>query len=397
MATPVHTPEGRGFDSSLIYYEHKNDYWTQVGLQSVCENYAPIVDLWDSGAPARTLNGTGFEELLFVDRVLSIIEAHDPTQPLFLVYTPHLTHCPLQVPPAVLARFNFTDDESLCQAQTAYIFPGSTKADFRCRSQYAAMVSLVDEAIGNVTAALRAKGLWNDTLMVLSADNGGPLILDESGANNAPLRGGKYSDWEGGVRVNAFVSGGFVPPSQRGSVQSNIIHMADWYGTFCSLAGVDPEDPVAAAAGLPPVDSMNVWPLLSGANSTAPRFEIPVSNQTLIQGSFKLIEGTMGYAGWTGSAYPNASSSAHDPCDVSMACGSGCIFDVVNDPTEHVNLAPQRPDLVASMSARLAELRKSFFSNNDVGVDTCPPGVTMPCACWRAINYWGGYFGPYQY
>jgi hypothetical protein len=68
MATYTHTPEGRDFDSSLIYFEvlsynnvliyklntrlpmqHKNDYWTQIGMQSACETYAPIVDLWDSG------------------------------------------------------------------------------------------------------------------------------------------------------------------------------------------------------------------------------------------------------------------------------------------------------------------------------------------------------------
>ncbi len=33
MATPTHTPQGRGYDTSLNYFEHKNDYWTQVGMQ----------------------------------------------------------------------------------------------------------------------------------------------------------------------------------------------------------------------------------------------------------------------------------------------------------------------------------------------------------------------------
>jgi hypothetical protein len=70
MSTPDHTPEGRGFDSSLIYFEHKVDYWNQQLMQSACQAYNPSVDLWDTGAPARALNGTRYVEYLFRDRVL---------------------------------------------------------------------------------------------------------------------------------------------------------------------------------------------------------------------------------------------------------------------------------------------------------------------------------------
>ena len=46
------------------------------------------------------------------------------------------------------------------------------------------------------------------------------------------------------------------------------------YTTFCGLAGVDPTDERAAAAGLPPVDGHDLWPLISGANATSPRTEV---------------------------------------------------------------------------------------------------------------------------
>ena len=179
MATQTHTPRGRGFDQSLIYFEHKNDYYDQTLMQSVCQAYNPIVDLWEHNAtyagPARALNGSGYEEYLFRDRVLQILAGHDfDAAPLFLLYTPHVAHCPLQVPPDWLARFQFADDEAACAAQTPYIFPGSGAGDYRCRSQYHAMVALLDEVLGNVTGAIRARGLWDETLMVLSSDNGGP-------------------------------------------------------------------------------------------------------------------------------------------------------------------------------------------------------------------------------
>ena len=68
-----------------------------------------------------------------------------------------------------------------------------------------------------------------------------------------------------------FVSGGFLnaTSSSRGRVGTKLdglVALADWYSTFAFLAGiVDPTDHAAAAAGLPPIDSLNLWPYLSGA------------------------------------------------------------------------------------------------------------------------------------
>jgi hypothetical protein len=49
------------------------------------------------------------------------------------------------------------------------------------------------------------------------------------------LRGGKFSDFDGGTRTNAFVSGGLVPATSRGTVYEGIVSIADWYGLFCEL------------------------------------------------------------------------------------------------------------------------------------------------------------------
>ncbi len=84
------------------------------------------------------------------------------------------------------------------------------------------------------------------------------MYLPESGGNNYPLRGGKYSQFEGGIRSTAFVSGGFLPEAVRGTQQSGMISIADWYATFSTLAGVDPFDEWAAESGLPPVDGLSI-------------------------------------------------------------------------------------------------------------------------------------------
>ena len=80
--------------------------------------------------------------------------------------------------------------------------------------------------------ALKQKDMWDNVLFVASSDNGGPISSDK-GANNYPLKGGKATDWQGGVRVNAFVSGGYLPESMRGKKTEGYVHIADWYATFC--------------------------------------------------------------------------------------------------------------------------------------------------------------------
>ena len=87
-----------------------------------------------------------------------------------------------------------------------------------------------------LSTQLRRTGLWATTLLVFSGDNGGYL---GSGGDNHPRRGGKFSDFNGGVRVAAFVSGGYLPAAVRGTQQSGMIHIADWHSTFLGLAEMD--------------------------------------------------------------------------------------------------------------------------------------------------------------
>ena len=86
------------------------------------------------------------------------------------------------------------------------------------------------------------------------------------------------------MRGNAFVSGGFLPKAVQGT-------KTEGYGTFCGLAGMDLTDTKAAQHNLPPVDSMDMWPLISGQKTTSPCVDIPISNTTLISGEYKILVG----------------------------------------------------------------------------------------------------------
>lgn len=113
------------------------------------------------------------------------------------------------------------------------------------------MSHFLDESIGNITDALKATGRWENTLIIFSAgkktvvtvtysqiDNGGPA----GSGTNYPLRGYllhtivvshgfryKYSDFDGGTRAAAFVSGPWLPEARRGKSTSELMHICDWW------------------------------------------------------------------------------------------------------------------------------------------------------------------------
>ena len=202
------------------------------------------------------------------------------------------------------------------------------------------------------------------------------------------------SNWEGGIRVNAFVSGGFLPPSVRGTKQSGLTAGWDWFATFAGLAGVDPTDHKANAAGLPPTDSIDLWPLLSGRTSASPRTELAIGSPNavggLINASYKLLLGTYTQAGWTGPQFPNTSSS-WDPNQSKETCGpspqTGCLFDLLADPTEHINLAAVKPELFRAMMHRLTEINATLFAPDR--------GTPDPAACVVALGTYGDFWGPW--
>lgn len=110
----------------------------------------------------------------------------------------------------------------------------TTEADAteaRTRLTYEAMVRSVDRLLGRVEATLLGVGQWNDTLLVFSSDNGG----DAHGCQkNHPLRGSKGSFFEGGIRVVAGMTGGYLPPQFRGLAANTLIHQTDMYATSLS-------------------------------------------------------------------------------------------------------------------------------------------------------------------
>ena len=427
MATYTHIPKGRGYDTSYIYLGSANDYYNETsGYNCNTEYHLPIVDFWKHNA---TYNGpnkedldTGYEEILFQKEIERLMDDEFKTdEPWFLVYTSHQVHAPQQIPKAYLT--NYDNDEYNCSAKDTYVYPGfnnsnGNNVNYHCRSIYESMTTMLDGIIGGIVKKLKDNGMWNNTLMIVSSDNGGPCMLPCCSGSNHPLRGGKETVWEGGIRAAAFVTGGYLPENRRGKTLNGMMHIAgymslcclryilfsdfvlfvvyiDWYTTFCEMFGVDPFDQNAKEHGLPPVEGYNMWPMIVGLNETSPRTMYPIDTTALIQDPYKFIIGKPDQASWQGPVYPNASSPEHPMVGVHMDCTKGCLFDLEKDYTEHVDIAGGNPDIVKKMNDTLNDLIKGYYVNEDKLTQSCPKNITIPCMCWMAMNKYDTFMGPF--
>jgi len=165
------------------------------------------------------------------------------------------------------------------------------------------------------------------------------------------------------------------------------MHVSDWYSTFSHLAGVDPNDD---HEGVPSIDSVNQWPVLSGQieDKAESEREIFAGSGVLIQGKWKLIATGAGFsAQWTGPMYPKVPATG--PKHIKCQEKTPCLFDVVADPSEYHEVSAQNPEVVEAMQARLAVLNKGVFE----GVQ---PKVAKGAVC-KATQKNGNFLTPSDY
>jgi len=217
--TPEWSPALRGFDEVFGFLGRgAHDYF------KLDDPASPIY------RGTTVVKESGYLTDRFGDEAVSFIERH-AAQPFFLYLAFNAVHAPLQAPEDEIKKFN------------------TGNAD---RNTLLAMGKRMDDAIGRVVAALRKTNAWQNTLIFFISDNGGPLAQT---ANNAPLRGGKHQDFEGGIRVPFL----FCWPAQiKGGTESQV-----------PVISLDILPTVLAAAEIPapqdkPFDGMNILPAARG-------------------------------------------------------------------------------------------------------------------------------------
>ncbi|MBP7140266.1 MAG: sulfatase-like hydrolase/transferase [Opitutaceae bacterium] len=161
---------------------------------------------------------TGGDQLLTERAIEAILNSSEI--PLFLYLNFSRPHIPLKPDPKLLAKYEGA--------------PG-----FEAGSQnpkYAAIIEGLDRDVGLILAAIEQKRIEQRTIVIFASDNGGYLGTEaDPVTSNAPLREGKASLYEGGLRVPVVVR---VPGlTAAGITDDSPIHSVDWHATLADLAG----------------------------------------------------------------------------------------------------------------------------------------------------------------
>jgi arylsulfatase A-like enzyme len=232
-------PLKRGFNEFFGHLGGGHRYFPEeLTLQNTNEarNEGDSYKLWilRDQTPVKTTKYLTDE---FSDEAARFIERHK-AGPFFLYLAYNAPHSPLQASEKSLARFPNIKNEK--------------------RRTYAAMVSAVDDGVGQVLTKLRELGLEENTLVVFLSDNGGP---GDNASDNRPLRGGKSTPWEGGIRVPFAVQWpGKIP---KGLVYQNPVISLDIFATIAAQAKAVPNPDR-------PLDGVNLLPYLTGETPGAP-------------------------------------------------------------------------------------------------------------------------------
>ncbi len=294
-----HHPAKRGFDEAIVSMGQHFDF-----------NTSPKTEYPKGEYLADFLTG----------KAVDFIQRHKEAP--FFLYLPHFgVHSPHQAKKELIAKFK---DKAPVGGHNS--------------ATYAAMIASVDESVGRVMATLDELKLADNTVLIFTSDNGGVGGYEREGVHggditdNAPLRSGKGSLYEGGTRVPTIVS--WAGRAKLGKV-SVPVHITDWMPTFAALAGYRAERDLKW-------DGTDILPLLTAHTPPAERTLYGVAPnfraQSVRRGDWKLVV--------TGAAAANKKKSA--------AHATEELFHLIDDPAETKNLATTRPDILAQMRTHLA-------------------------------------------
>jgi arylsulfatase A-like enzyme len=210
----------------------------------------------------------------------------------------------------------------------------------------AACASHMDDAVGQVLAVLERKKLRENTLVLFFGDNGAHPPSDNQGGaypgdyghlmvgnDNKPLRGFKSGIYEGGIRTPGLAC--WRGKLTAGETQTPI-HAVDWMPTLCALTGAKP-------AGDLKWDGTDIWPAISQPAK-------PLPERTLYTAAPGFRAQAVRHGDWKLIVTKNEGKKAN------AATVPEELYNLASDLGETTNLASQRPDVLAQMKQRLAEI-----------------------------------------
>jgi len=319
---PDRVPNSRGFDyfygftaGCVDYYSHRY-YWGEPHIVNYHDLWRNREEIFEDGE--YLTERIGDEACQFI--------AHHRNDPFFLYVPFNAVHYPMHAPKKYVERFPHLDKE---------------------RQMYAAMLSAADDAVGKIVNMLEKSGVRENTMIVLSGDNGATRER-RAGLNqkvptagvNLPYRGFKFSDFDGGMHVPGLVNWpGKIP---AGQVSDELVLITDVLPTFAKLIGAQiPTDRT--------IDGFDFWPVVTeNAHSKHEYLCWADGPQLAVRyGKWKLVLNGVLHNGTQDGDRPLA--------------GDDAVFlsDLSDNPGETVNRASQYPEVVDQLKTYVQNWRKS--------------------------------------
>jgi len=334
--SPKYTPKGRGFDSFSGLFQGAGDYNEHTFCLTLNKTEFCGFDWFQDDEPDYGTKGTYTNDIIF-EKTMNMVQNYDSNEgPLFAYIAWQTIHAPITAPPK-----NFTECENI---------------PFWRRQVYCNKLNYLSVHLEALFTAIRDNGLWENSLIVVTTDNGGMpnhvlngYLADGCGLNH-PLRAGKATVFEGGVRGVGFITGGLLPSDLKGKKSNSLLHAVD------IVTGQ------LAAAGLPfdKTDGVDIFDAVFNDTKGHDMIildlhrkgdpDLVATASAIRIGAWKYMEGATIYDGY----FVNATGP---PIPAPQNCTEGCLFNIANDPNEKVDLSSKFPAIVSKAKRELEKAR----------------------------------------
>ncbi|MCL2016245.1 MAG: sulfatase-like hydrolase/transferase [Defluviitaleaceae bacterium] len=315
---PESRPTQNGFDYFYGFLAGCIDYYSHIFYWGMSDGKTnPTHDLWENDQEIYA-NGEYFTELIS-RKAVDYIQAQ--TEPFMLYLGYNAPHYPMHAPQKYTDRFSHLpwDKQIMC-----------------------AMISAVDDGVGDIVAALKRKGIFENTIIYYQSDNGPSResrnFLDGTtdayyGGSAGGFKGHKFSLFEGGIRVPAIISWQNGIP--KGQVINEPLHAMDIFPTILAAVGGN-----IAEYQLDGLDITKV--LTQQGKSPHDTLFWEMDNQTAVRrGDYKLVLNGQLVEG----------EPPQDPVFLS---------NLSNDPAETTNLVQSQPELAEELTVVAQQWRQNL-------------------------------------
>ena len=190
----------------------------------------------------------------------------------------------------------------------------------------------LDWQVGELMKTLDELGLAEDTLVIYTADNG-PQLNFGGEEKSGIFRDGKWSNFEGGIRVPCFMR--WPGKIAAGSRNDQITAIYDLLPTFSEMAGISPPDDRV-------IDGKSMLPYMQGKQLNNP-----------IHDSFMVNDSTFRYRDWKLIYKKQNPGGTEQFRGDRVAANAGALFNLKEDPGETLDVSKQHPEVVSDLTRRM--------------------------------------------